>query len=180
MQNYWNRKQFLFRSSCSAYHICFYHKHDRDQLNFFYFTSWFAHIVWTFSTFGFPIGKRGLRRKETRFAYLSLPVFVIISIIGGESVHELCVSRKGYDGVHWLFVFLRMLLFLCLKQVLIPPENMASEGSRYPGLLNSRCYTHSFVLTLSLTECASWVCPPESCAMGHYKYRMAMGWWICI
>lgn len=84
-------------------------EHYIDQLNCFYFASWYIHILRTVSTFGLPVNRKELKRKETMdfllwVSYLSLSLFVIVFILGRWPVHG------GYMSI-CSSVFLIMPLF---------------------------------------------------------------------
>lgn len=91
-------------------------EHYIDQLNCFYFTSWYTHILRTVSTLGLPVNKKEPKRKETMdfllwVSYLSLSLFVIIFILGRWPVHGGYMGKNRYDGACWSSGFLRLPLF---------------------------------------------------------------------
>lgn len=125
-------------------------KHYIDQLNCFYFASWYIHILRTVSTFDLPVNKKELKRKETMdfllwVSYLSLSLFVIVFILGRWPVHG------GYMSMWSCFSYNAIVFFLRLKQVLVPTENIVSEGCQCSDLHSSRCYTFTlYSLRVSL------------------------------
>lgn len=125
-------------------------------------------------------GKPGCEGKGVGFSSLFLTSVTIFTasgclINGGDK------GTEGYDGVHWLFVFLRMSLALSVFETSSGSNesDISSQGCQHPPLILAGDVTH-LTLTLGLAELRDIVSPLSVCALEHPKRLMSMAAESCL
>lgn len=132
-------------------------KTAKNQLNCFYFTSKYIYILPTLSE----------RKRNNGFPYLPFSFNVIIFSTNDWLTQGSNMSKE-YNRVLWLFMFLRTSL-LCLKKILVPIENVPSQG----------CQLTYLIIDVTCLQCicfeSRWTPiyygSMEFYAHGHHKYK---------